>query len=61
MNKKIRTEICERIDGLLALVTAASKSDMIPQLQADEIVNGLLDARQATTAEAALDPEQVPA
>lgn len=61
MNKKVRAEICERIDGLLAFVTTASKSDMIPQLQADEIVNGLLEARQATTAEPAVEPEQVPA
>lgn len=56
MNAKIGRKLCESIDQLITFVEEACKDDMIPRLQADEITNGLLDARIATTARPAPEP-----
>lgn len=61
MNKKIQQKLCQSIDQLIVLAREAAKEDMVPQLQADEIIDELLDARRATTAQAARDPETVAA
>lgn len=59
MNKKIERRLCESIDQLIVFVREAAKEDMVPQLQADEIIDELLDARRASTAQAAREPEPV--
>jgi hypothetical protein len=59
VNKKIQEKLCESLDQLITFVREAAREDMVPQLQADEIINELLDARTATTAQAAREPEPV--
>ncbi len=41
---------------MIVFVNDAAGEDMIPRLQADEIINALLDARHATTAQPAKEP-----
>lgn len=61
MNKKIEAKLIGTIDQLLLMVGESARADMIPRLQADEIQNHLLDARHATTAKPAVEPEPVSA
>ncbi len=56
MRVKIRNRLCESLDTMIVFVQEAAGEDMIPRLQADEIINALLDARHATTAQAAPEP-----
>lgn len=58
MNKKIREKACLSLDQLITFVQEAAREDMVPQLQADEITNHLLDARHATTAQPATSPNE---
>lgn len=57
MNPTIQEKLLESIDKLLEFVDASAKEDMIPRRQADDIFNGLLDARHAATSAAA--PERL--
>ncbi len=56
MRVKIRRRLCESIDAIIVFVNEAAGEDMIPRLQADEIINALLEARHATTAQPAKEP-----
>lgn len=57
MNAKITKVVTRAIDDAIVIVRDASAADEIPMLQADEIIDALLEARHAMTAGAARDPE----
>lgn len=58
MKKQLREKIVMELDDLIILIQSAARENEIPMLQADEIIDELLDARVATTATAPKDPNE---
>lgn len=57
MKKELEKRLVDAIDTIIVDVQTAARDDKIPSLQADEIIDGLLDSRHATTAQPAKEPK----